>query len=475
MKRQTIVSALYRLAFAVSIFCVSCSDVPRTNNKSASLLATPTFAAHTTAATSTSASGANAASIQRDYSWAASVNLPPGTTCTVYPEGISNDPTLTDSIVAGADGEVRFYAPPQAWGTRLTLDCNLNGRSQGQHLVDLNDSSTFKRELTSDLAAAIKAKGKTIPALTGDLTSLSPADFVQRGYPPPPDRATQSQRYNQWAQSVSKPSTQYTLVNVFNLGLKMTGQPEFSPCNNVWTGFDQAAVGFNAPCVVNFANDNSQLYEEYVAQLYVPNSDCSLGPCGTGVWAGIGGAIELSFFGTQFTSDLIQNGFVLIGTNNVQFFWEFWRNGPSSFPTAGLVATQDNIDLIGAGWSGETCVGSVTPSAPWACFRWFDTSNNTSYLASMPNPNVSWWPATTEYVVEVPPGSPGNARYSGVTFTGAGIDWNGNWHPNPGSSSATDPFQNLQQGDFNNAVWANGTPDNALNGDPMSIFFDNYQ
>ena len=67
--------------------------------------------------------------------------------------------------------------------------------------------------------------------------------------------------------------------------------------------------------------------------------------------------------------------------------------------------------------------------------------------------------------------------YNSVTMTGTGIDWNGTWHPNPGDPSATDPFQYMQQRDYNTAEWANGIipPTNAQNGDPMYLLYNNYQ
>ena len=160
------------------------------------------------------------------------------------PSGSSNDPTRTDiTAAAGADGEIRFYRPPPNWGNKLTLDCSLNGSSQGQYFVDLNDPSTFARESLSDLAAAVTVRGKT-SALTGNLSALSPIDLLQQGYPPPPNSGTQPELYNQWMQSVSRPGTRYQLAPVLALGLKGAGQSE-GHCNGAWTGFMQAAVGFS--------------------------------------------------------------------------------------------------------------------------------------------------------------------------------------------------------------------------------------
>jgi len=83
--------------------------------------------------------------------YAIGIAVPPWTVCTVSPEGAGSNPAQTASVLGGTDGMARFYPPPDDWGTQLTVSCTLNGSSQGQFLVDLNDSSTFHKLSGSDL------------------------------------------------------------------------------------------------------------------------------------------------------------------------------------------------------------------------------------------------------------------------------------------------------------------------------------
>jgi hypothetical protein len=76
-------------------------------------------------------------------------------------------------------------------------------------------------------------------------------------------------------------------------------------------------------------------------------------------------------------------------------------------------------------------------------------------------------------VVETPPGSPGNAVSDSFIIGGYAIDDNGTLHWEPGNTSGTDPFQYVQEGDFNTALWANGTVDSPK--DPISLLYNNYQ
>jgi len=196
--------ALPRLPLAVTIFCMGCSDGAKTTLPNSAPLATPTLTLQSSSAVSASPAQADAGSalVWPDDSWAAAVQVPPLAQCTVYPTGASNDPTRNGRTQSDADGWVRFHVPPPAWGTKVTLNCALNG-SQTQYAVDLNDSSTFTRQSGSDLDAKIV---RTQPALTGDVSAISLDDLRRQGYPARPDPATQPEHYSQWLQSVSRPA-----------------------------------------------------------------------------------------------------------------------------------------------------------------------------------------------------------------------------------------------------------------------------
>jgi hypothetical protein len=141
--------------------------------------------------------------------------------------------------------------------------------------------------------------------------------------------------------------------------------------------------------------------------------------------------------------------------------------------------------LIGAGWDSD-CTnggGNLDASAPFACFAFTDYTHGQFVLqqyknpGSTSNPSTEWWPGTSEFIVEVPRNSPGNADTDPFTASGYAYDWNGVQHPDPGYWSASDNFtyhfqldSNNQQ--FNVATWDyGGAPDSPA--DPITFYFMN--
>src|SRR5271166_1480677 len=150
------------------------------------------------------------------------LSVPPSTQCTIHPEGVT-DPARTNTLFAGDDGEIRFDLLPSAqhsgWGTRLSLECSIDGGTQGTYLVDLNDSSTFKAKTKASLTPHVVG---VRPALVGDLTAVSQDQLAQQGYPPRPD-PTQPE-FEKWQQSVGTPTSIYDVVPFATLGVRATEQ-----------------------------------------------------------------------------------------------------------------------------------------------------------------------------------------------------------------------------------------------------------
>jgi hypothetical protein len=490
MKNAIAVGPLSRLTFATTILCVACSDTPKGGSTSAVPPIAPSL--HTQSVPTASLASLDAAmpSTWPDLSWAAVIQVSPWTQCNVYPQGASNDPTRFQLIQAGLDGAVRFYAPPPAWGTKLTLSCNLNGAPQSEYLVDLNDSSTFQHESGSDLDAKVVG---TQPALSGNLSTISPEELFRQGYPPRPDPSSQPSLYSQWVQSVSKPATLVQLVPVALIGgAAGTGTYE-GPCNQNQTGFIQAAVGFNKNplCETLQASSGNQLYEEYVMGTTIPNNvTCPATGCLTYIWAGIGGVLS-QYTNSQVHSSLIQSGFSMASKNSTitpHLYFEFINaagvgppytpNLPSGFRPGDVVL------VVGGGVSSQAC-STLDALAPYGCYQWFDlTSGYETTPVVLANPGTTgctasndcaWFPTTTEYIVENPPDSAGTADYGVVGIYGYGVDWDGVDHYDPGNTSGTDAFEcATQMGNFNTLAWFNGPCDINSPQDPMFLEYLNY-
>ena len=295
-----------------SLVAEACSDGPKNVSRTADGLAPLDRVTAGQVTLSATPDGAAPDAGSPDRSYAVAIPMQPWTQCTIYPEGDSGDVAHTNTLSAGASGEVRFYPPTQDWGTRLSLDCTLNGSSQGSYLVDLSEASTFKRESQSDPAPHVMG---TRPALTGDLSVLSLNSLLQQGYPPRPDSSKDPKGYTNWVQAVTKPVDVFSVAQVTVLGLGFNTYTGTVDCN--WTGFVQSANGFDKSFCGIETDYSGTLYWLYEMNTVAPtNGGCasSTGTCKTGIWAGVGGAnVNLTSYGYGVVGPtaLIQNGFSL--------------------------------------------------------------------------------------------------------------------------------------------------------------------
>jgi hypothetical protein len=424
-----------------------------------------------------------------DLSYAVAIPMPPWTQCIIYPEGDSGDAAHTNIVSAGASGEVRFYPPSQDWGTRLSLDCTLNGSAQGSHLVDLNDASTFKHESQADLTPHVTG---TRPALTGDLSALSLNDLLQTGYPPRPDSSNDPKGYSRWVKAVSQPATIFNGVTVGHLGARL-GSLQFQVTTGNWTGFVQSANNFETPLASKIP---TTLYNEYEMFMPVPvTSGCRFsGGCETAIWGGIGGVpVDTPGFGVVQTS-LLQSGFWMVGSNPAEMVIEFAPPLPFTAPAPNGVmpppgtvyAPADNFYVWGWAASDVSCTPDLRGGGAFGCFGFWDTTNNWSMAGAdfaLNQPQGIYLSATAEFIAEVLPTPPPQSRVQNTSYGydylyGAAYDTTGVEHPDPGAGGTdpSDPYVYTQQNDpsgnpYSTAVWYEGGITNAV--DPMFFVWQN--
>jgi hypothetical protein len=385
-----------------------------------------------------------------DASYALAVPVPSWSRCLIHPEGVADDPARRETLHAGADGEIRFYQPPDAWGAQLTLECTLNSGEKTSALIDLNDRSTFKSESPSELEPRIKG---VRPALTGDMSNVSGDELRHLGYPPRPDPQKNPEKYAEWVKKVSKPVDVFDTVQVAELGPKATTF-EGSSTVGPWTGFVQSGSGFTA---VNgdFAANWGTFYEEYEAELLVPvNFGCT--SCSTsGIWAGIGG-VQTTFLGGFLSTSLIQSGFFFQPRGTMMTivpFIEFAPNRPIFLPTPGNQKFAGGDVFTIWGWAGDgNC--NLNTSAANGCFWFEDDTNNWVIGGSVPAPPagstdqegnpVNWVPTTAEFIAEKN-SSGNNPNYWFDSIQGMAWDFNGNLHTDPGDPNGTDPYVQFTQ------------------------------
>jgi hypothetical protein len=396
--------------------------------------------------------------------------MAPGTSCSIHPEGVTNDPSLSETLVAHEDGKVRFdiaHAAATAWGTRLSLDCATNNASQS-YLVDLNDNSTFTSESATGLQPV---KTGVRPPLTGDLTAIPNSQLVQGHYPMRPDVG--SSLYANWVKAVSSSADLYGGVPVAILGQHNQGSyvSGYTAPEQNWDGVVQSANGFNTSSGYPFVNHSSTLYTGYQAFTLAPNPQgCFMGSScdDSSLWAGTGGAWVSG--SPTFSPALLQNGFTFPEGFIFEFFAEFYPGGVDAYQPYNTLASGDLMFIQGFDCDAN---GYYTTSQPaYGCFSWQDLSQNPQWVEysheAYPT-GTTWFPASAEYVSEwhsTALGGGDNDNVSDEAMLGQALDTNGHWHPDPGNSSGTDPYVVFFSMDANyrtcgEVAWQNGTINNA--------------
>ena len=432
-------------------------------------------------ATTNSEAKATSPSEEENFSYAITVSAPPLATCTVRPEGVTDDPARTSIVPADAEGEVRFYPPRKAWGSRLTVECGLNEGAKSRHVVDLNDSSTFGRKSSSEIAAR---RTGVRPALQGDLSAMSLSDLLVQGYPPRPDAVQSPKKYANWVQGVTRPIEMFAAVPVAMLGHKAgTYEGTYdSPPINGWTGFVQTASGFtgyNSSLGGDPANAGT-LYDVYEAVISVPTSLCNapMPYCGTALWAGIGG-YPTTFFGI-LSPELIQSGITLQGTGiaNTHLFAEYTPGGSMEvpLPPGDQLSVGDQVEVWGWSATDKSCA-TISSGGQFACFGYQDFTANWA-LSYKPQPATGgiWFPTTAEYVAEKPTDDEQASNYDYAIIEGGAFDSNLTWHADPGSG--TDPYIYVEQigassKPISTAEWDNGTVNSPA--DPMFFVWNSFE
>jgi len=95
--------------------------------------------------------------------------------------------TESDAVEADQNGQLRFYTPPDSWGQRVAVDCQLSERTPPvnalaepakgtSHRFDLFDRTTFVTE-----PEAVERVKAVRPALSGDVLAIPQNELVHCG------------------------------------------------------------------------------------------------------------------------------------------------------------------------------------------------------------------------------------------------------------------------------------------------------
>jgi len=280
-------------------------------------------------------------------------------------------------VKADADGRVRFFAPPKAWGSLLDVDCS--GATEQHSTLDLADTASYRVEAA---AAPGTAATSVRPALTGALESIPLPEILKQGYPPRPDPVRTPERYRRWTELVSAPRAARDVKLVKALGQRAATYSgtydDTEDLSQPWSGraFDAAGwTPINNPDFPISPNANSTFYLEYDTIISVPSTACSTSNCAAGEWAGMGGMEALDFI---TDSNLIQSGIWLRNGSAPTLFIEYAPDAALlSIPGAFSLTAGDVLEIWGCVSSSTSCNDFDTcRTGMVACFGFYNWSSS---------------------------------------------------------------------------------------------------
>ena len=414
-----------------------------------SLFALPTvfLIAGTAHAQSATAGGATASlpnsSDPIDFAHPMFVQAEPGAKCTIHPQGAASPHgVLTGDNV---DGHIRFYAPPQSWGSQLQIDC-AESSSTRQFAVNLADPTTYQSDTD---ALNLPAMTAVRAALTGASLALPNEQLLVRGYPPRPDPVKKPKEYQKWMDIVSTPrkilAAPFVLAPGHDAG-EYWGRLNYiqDPVDG-WPGWSgrayDAADWTYTPSITNFpVSPNAPTYPYVYYQTIMGMPYTATGCCQAFLWIGMGGLEANAGIGD---ATLIQSGIYLEQGYAPAIFAEYAgtpgnSNGPYFwYPPIDL---GDYLYVWGFASSDSSC-DDYSATGNYGCFLYYDTRLGYYIVASdgLPIPiarpsGLNYYGYTFESIVEKEDNSD-NIDYDNVEFNDSASDSSGANH-----DATTDPW-----------------------------------
>jgi hypothetical protein len=320
----------------------------------------------------------------------ASLAVPAGNTCALYPEG-KPDPAATLTLRADADGVVRFLAVrPNLPGSveHLTLACTDDRGIDSTYTVDLRSELTFAPNPFDPVCAGLELR----PPLTEDPLRFTSQELLDRGYGLRPDPNVDPEGYKQWLAVATVPMYKLRTSNHSVPGAphrkdavrvpfllesgELAEMPEASvtvePSNSNWTG---AILGGSYKKGTTAAKTWGYVYNWDT--FYVPTISAGGGQTQLSMWSGLDNVFQSEVWaeGTTGAGSYFIHRQNFYGTNG-----GLDGQGVDFTPNAGdqirvaewYCDAKGNVHM--AGGYGCTDVIDYTQSIEWEC----DQSNGSN-------------------------------------------------------------------------------------------------
>jgi hypothetical protein len=299
MGKRSGIAGRHLVLAALSSWMVACSSARGHEPGAAEQLVQPPPLSPQDLSASVSSTGSLA---DIDWSNPISVMTTPNAGCAIRPEGSADG--RQDFVSASGDAVIRFYPPPNTWGSKFALECTAADAESPSlsYSVDLDDSSTFFRE--PELLSGANVAGER-PAFSGDLLAATQQQLRTQGFPMRPD-PTNTEAYAAWKQNVTTAAQIIDLKPVFAIGREHAVQVRYnwpySGSLSNWCGQIVDPGGFNQ----NAGETGGVQLTSFEENIGVtsPQSGCPDPPCEAFFWGGLGG------YGPSGGS-LIQAGYIL--------------------------------------------------------------------------------------------------------------------------------------------------------------------
>lgn len=285
----------------------------------------------------------------------------PKAVCQIHPDGQS---APTGQIFADDDGIARFARAPAAWGAKLSVDCPNGAGGMDSHPVDLQATATFQ------VPPSIKSASKIRPALSGDPTSYTQEELIQRNYPPRPDPNVAPGMYDTWLRVVSAeaeipPAQPITMLDSRNDSYDIKH-------NQTWAG---AAL------------QSGTEYIETIAQFNVPYIIGS-SPAKASMWTGLGGTAG---------DALVQVGIEMDSGPSYNAWVEYYPNLDIQQHS---IVVHANDDMYVGCWPSDAS-GNQNGNATYGTFFIDDlTTGQSTGNLTYPGGSLAFKGGTAEYIVE---------------------------------------------------------------------------
>jgi hypothetical protein len=389
-----------------------------------------------------------------DESTPLSLQVAPDAECTI------RDMTPQPDLLANTRGVLRFNLQVPSDGTDLSLDCTRPDGTTDAYAIDVVAAASGQPVVATNVDPARRSPGVVRAPLTEDALSLTDAELVARGFPPPPNREPSSPAFAHWLAQAKTPALEMTphprpaRPRLVPSGGRVEGSGSPSqPTPQVGPHGARALEPYTASPTTEtawsgyIAEPNYATWEA-TGSWVVPSITNSSQSSAMGEWVGVGGWFDgdMGLIQAGTSGQTYSRGAARVSSYNA--FYEYWGSNSSTFPNYLDPADQEWRLPVAAGDSYEVTVWDGNSSGAAALqggYGWYfvfaqpanPSSQAEYFIGSLPKPTAAppfqGW--TAEWIVELPVGASALSDFGGTRISSATAYGPNGYTQTPGDSN----------------------------------------